>query len=361
MNYKYISSLIAVIVLFLIAYLGVEAVGLQALFGVVLPYIAVLIFVVGFVYRVMGWAKSPVPFAIPTTCGQQKSLPWIKPNKIDNPTTTGAVIARMFMEIVFFRSLFRNTRMSLKEGNKLSYNLEIFLWVGSLAFHWAFFTVVVRHLRLFTEPVPFAIQLLETVDGFFRIEVLYDVAKFGLPGVFLSGLVLLAAVSYLLARRLFIAKVKYISLAADFFPLFLIFGIALTGVMMRYFSKVNIVAAKELTMGLVTFHPTVPEGIGGIFYVHLFFVSVLLAYFPFSKLMHLGGIFLSPTRNLTTNTREVRHVNPWNYPVHVHTYDEYEDDFREKMIEAGLPVVKQPEPEEPEVEASEDKAPEEKE
>jgi hypothetical protein len=57
----------------------------------------------------------------------------------------------------------------------------------------------------------------------------------------------------------------------------------------------------------------------------------------------------------------VRHVNPWNYPVHVHTYEEYEDDFREKMIEAGLPVDKQPEPEEPEVEASEDKAPEEKE
>ncbi len=66
--------------------------------------------------------------------------------------------------------------------------------------------------------------------------------------------------------------------------------------------------------------------------------------------MHLGGIFLSPTRNLTTDTRARRHVNPWDYPVHVHTYEEYEDDFREKMVEAGLPVDKQPavkEPEEP--------------
>jgi nitrate reductase gamma subunit len=98
-----------------------------------------------------------------------------------------------------------------------------------------------------------------------------------------------------------------------------------------------------LAMGLVTFHPTIPEGVGAIFYVHLFFVSVLLAYFPFSKLMHLGGIFLSPTRNLTTNTRAVRHVNPWNYPVKVHTYEAYEDDFREKMVEAGLPVDKMPE------------------
>jgi hypothetical protein len=56
--------------------------------------------------------------------------------------------------------------------------------------------------------------------------------------------------------------------------------------------------------------------------------------------MHMGGIFLSPTRNMANYTRAVRHVNPWNYPVNVHTYEEYEDDFREKMIEAGLPVDK---------------------
>jgi len=97
-------------------------------------------------------------------------------------------------------------------------------------------------------------------------------------------------------------------------------------------------------MGLVTFRPVIPEGIGALFYVHIFFVSILLAYFPFSKLMHLGGIFLSPTRNMTTDTRARRHINPWNYPVPVHTYEEYEDEFREKMVEAGLPVEKMPEP-----------------
>jgi nitrate reductase gamma subunit len=173
------------------------------------------------------------------------------------------------------------------------------------------------------------------------------------PGIYLSGLVLLAAVTYLFLRRIFIAQVRYVSLAADFFPLFLIMGIAFTGILMRYFTKTHLVAAKELAMGLVTFHPHIPEGIGAIFYVHLFFVCILLAYFPFSKLMHLGGIFLSPTRNMTANTREVRHINPWNYPVPVHTYDEYEDEFREKMIEAGLPVDKASE--------AADEAPEEKE
>ncbi|MBW2193975.1 MAG: respiratory nitrate reductase subunit gamma, partial [Deltaproteobacteria bacterium] len=160
--------------------------------------------------------------------------------------------------------------------------------------------------------------------------------------------VLFAAAAFLFLRRLFVSQVRYISLASDFFPLFLIMGIAFTGILMRYFSKVNIVGIKELAMGLVTFHFTIPEGIGSLFFIHLFFVCVLLAYFPFSKLMHLGGIFMSPTRNLTTNSREKRHINPWNYPVKVHGYDAYEDEFREKMVEAGLPVEKMPEPEPPE-------------
>ena len=124
---------------------------------------------------------------------------------------------------------------------------------------------------------------------------------------------------------------------------------------MRYFTKVDITGIKELTMGLVTFQPSIPAGISPLFYVHLFFVSVLLAYFPFSKLMHMGGVFLSPTRNMTTNTREVRHVNPWNYPVKVHTYEAYEDEFREKMVEAGLPVDKMPEPKPEEPTAEEEK------
>ena len=333
MNVNYMVSLIAVIVLFLLAYVGVEAAGLQFLFGIIVPYLAVIAFIGGVIYRIVDWARSPVPFRITTTGGQQKSLPWIQPAKFDNPYTTGGVIIRMALEILFFRSLFRNTSAHLDKAGKLSYILEKWLWLGALAFHYAFFTVLVRHLRFFTEPVPLPVKLLETLDGFLQI---------GIPVIQLSGVVLLAAALFLLLRRVLIPQVKYISLAADFFPLFLLVGIALSGILMRYFIKVNVVAAKELAMGLVTFHPSIPQaGIGAIFYVHLFFVCILLAYFPFSKLMHMGGIFLSPTRNMPGNTRALRHVNPWNYPVKVHTYEEYEDEFREKMIEAGLPVEKE--------------------
>ncbi len=342
MNKNYLVSLLAVIGLFVIAWVG-SAIGLKWLFGIVIPYLALIVFVVGICRKIMGWARSAVPFRIPTTCGQQKTMPWIKQATIDNPSTKAGVFARMALEVLTFRSLFRNTRMKMREG-KLSYNLEIFLWVGALAFHYAFLTTLVRHLRFFTEPIPSWVTLIEKVDSFFRVEIMYDQIHFGLPGIYVSGLVLLAAVTYLFLRRLFVRPVRYISLASDYFPLFLIMGIALSGIFMRYFTKVDITSIKELTMGLVTFHWSIPEGIGNLFFVHLFFVSVLLAYFPFSKLMHMGGIFLSPTRNLTTNTREVRHVNPWNYPVKVHTYEAYEDEFREKMIEAGLPVEKMPEP-----------------
>ncbi|VEN72581.1 Hdr-like menaquinol oxidoreductase cytochrome b-like subunit [Candidatus Desulfarcum epimagneticum] len=344
MNVKYMWSLLAAIALFLVSYAGSEA-GLQALFGIVIPYLAIVIFLAGVIWRVMNWARSPVPFRIPTTCGQQKSLPWIKQNKIDNPSSKGAVVLRMIMEILFFRSLFRNTRAGIvKDGSKISYKLEIWLWLGALAFHWSFFTVLARHMRFFLEPVPAPVAFLEKLDGFLQI---------GLPGILISGVLLLAGALFLLVRRIVLPHVRYISLAADYFPLFIILGIAISGIMMRYFTKIDVVAAKQLAMGLVTFHPVIPEGIGGVFFVHLFFVSVLLIYFPFSKLMHLGGVFLSPTRNLTADTRARRHVNPWNYPVHVHTYEEYEDDFREKMIGAGLPVEKTTTAEAPQTEEKE--------
>jgi nitrate reductase gamma subunit len=325
-------SFFVVIILVLIAWLGVKAVNLHFLFGVIIPYVATLTFIIGIIYRVVKWGRSPVPFRIPTTCGQQKSLPWIKDSKLENPSTTLHVIGRMALEVLLFRSLFRNAKFELREGPKLVYGSAKWLWLAGLAFHWSFFVILLRHFRLFTEPVPFFVPLLEGIDGFLQI---------GVPVLFMSGIMLLLAVTYLFLRRVFIPEVRYISLAADYFPLFLIFGIALSGVLMRYFFKVPVVDVKVLVMGLVSLNPKVPEGIGVIFYIHLFLVSVLFAYFPFSKLVHMAGVFLSPTRNIANNNRIKHHINPWNYPVKVHTYEEYEDEFREKMKKAGVPVEKE--------------------
>ena len=332
MNVNYLYSLLAVVVLGLVAYVGAGAAGLQGVFGIFLPYLAVVIFVAGFVYRVMDWAKSPVPFRIPTTSGQQQSLDWIQQNKLDNPSTLLGVLGRMFLEIVTFRSLFKNSRVELV-GDRISYKWVVWLWLFAILFHYSFLAVVVRHLRFFLEPVPFFVQAIEQIDGILQV---------GLPGVFISGVTLLAGTTLLLLRRILLPKLNYISKAADYFPLLLIIGITLSGIAMRYFIKVDVVKVKELTMGLTTFHMGIPEGgLSALFYVHLFFVCILIVYIPFSKLMHMAGVFLSPTRNLTNNSRMKRHINPWNPKVKFHTYDEYEDDFREKMIEADLPVEKE--------------------
>lgn len=330
-----IVALVAVIGLVVIALIGVKAANLYFLFGVVIPYAALAIFVLGFVRKFLWWASSPVPFCIPSTCGQQKSLPWIKQAKLENPSGTLGVIGRMALEVFLFRSLFRNLKTQLHEGTRLAYGEAKWLWLAGLAFHWSFLIIVVRHLRFFIEKVPASIKLVEVLDSFLQI---------GAPLLYITDVILLSAVTYLFLRRVFIPQMRYISLPADYFPLFLILGIAVSGVLMRYFLKVNIVGVKTLTMGLVGFNP-IETGkmaeIGVIFYIHLFLISILFAYFPFSKLMHMGGVFLSPTRNMANDSRMKRHINPWNYPVKVHTYEEYEEDFRDKMKAAGIPVEKE--------------------
>lgn len=327
-------SIVAVAALILVALFGVGTAHLNYLFGVVIPYAAFAIFIVGIIYRVLKWSARPVPFRIPTTAGQEKSLPWIKQNKIDNPSTALGVFVRMIFEVLLFRSLFRNTRTELR-GPMLSYASAKWLWIAALAFHYSFLIILIRHLRLFIEPVPSLIKTVEKLDSFFQIHLL------GAPLLYITNVALLAAVTYLLLRRVFIPTLRYISLPADYFPLFLILSIGITGGLMRYFYKVNVVGVKELTMGLINFTPKVPEGIGVLFYIHLFLVSTLFAYFPFSKLTHMAGVFLSPTRNLANNNRAKQHVNPWNYPVKVHTYEEYEEEFREFMKDAGIPVEKE--------------------
>ena len=328
---KVLVSLATVCCLFLLGLLG-AAPGGGWVFGVMLPYMALVMFFGGLTYRVVSWASSAVPFRIPTTCGQQKSLTWIKNDWLENPPDTLSVIGRMACEVLFFRSLLRNTKTELVDGRRLVYTTDLALWAGAMAMHWTFLVILFRHLRLMTNPVPFCVTFLEQLDGFLEI---------GLPVVFVSSVVFVAAVAYLLVRRLVSPQLRYISLVADYFPLFLLLGIGISGFWLRHLSKTDIVGVKELALGLVTFSPVVPDGISPLFFGHLFLVSVLLAYFPLSKLSHMAGVFLSPTRNLANSNRRVRHVNPWDYPVKVHPYAEYEDELREKMKGAGLPVEKE--------------------
>jgi len=328
-----LASCSAVVLLVLVGALAGRVEAGRALLGLAVPYAALAIFLCGVCYRVLRWAWTPVPFRIPTTCGQEKSLPWIRRNRLDNPFTFWETVGRMGLEVLTFRSLFRNNRARLYDG-RLVVGENKYLWLGSMAFHWALLIVLLRHLRLLVEPVPAFVLRLQSIDGFFQITT---------PDLYATDVILIAALVYLLVRRLRDPLVRYVSLFTDYFALFLLLGIAITGVLMRYVLRADITGVKQFAIGLATFHPTATAALGPVVLVHLLLVAALAAYFPFSKLMHMGGMFLSSTRNLANNNRAVRYVNAWNYPVKTHSYAEWEEEFHDKIVAAGLPLDAEPE------------------
>ena len=183
---NFVVALAAVSGIFLVGLLG-AAPGMGWIFGVVFPYLAVALFVGGLIHRVLSWAMVPVPFRIPTTCGQQKSLTWIRHQPLDNPHNTLTAIGRMALEVLFFRSLLRNTKSKLVAGRRLVHGTNLWLWLGAMAMHWSLLIILIRHLRLLTHPVPSFVTSLENVDGFLDVEV---------PVLFVTSLVFLAAQSW---------------------------------------------------------------------------------------------------------------------------------------------------------------------
>jgi nitrate reductase gamma subunit len=324
-------ALIGVLIVTAIAWFGAQVPILRPLLAIGLPYAGFVAFLAGLSYRVVRWSMSPVPFRIPTTSGQQRSLPWLKPGRLESPATLAGVLGRLALEVLLFRSLFRNTRAGMRAGPRLAYAEDKFLWLGAIAFHWSLLLVLVRHLRFLLEPVPACVTALAGLDGFFQVTM---------PALYVTDVTITLALTYLLARRVRDPLLRRISLPADYLVLFLLLGIAGSGIWMRYVGRVDTIAIKQVAIGLVTLTPSVPAGISPLFFVHLTLVAALAAVFPCSKLVHMAGGLLSPTRNLANTSRTTRHVNPWNAPVAVHTYQDWEDEFRDRIQAAGLPLEK---------------------
>ncbi|MBF0170008.1 MAG: respiratory nitrate reductase subunit gamma [Nitrospinae bacterium] len=232
-----------------------------------LSYMVIALFLLGVARKIYGYAATPSPLKIPTTPA---------------PVSGGGVVIRMAREVILFESLFK--------GNKWT-------WLGGILFHVTFAVVLFRHLRYFTEPVPWLVALVAPVG-------------------ILAGVGLLGAAAYLFVRRLAVDRVAYISSGADYFALILVGSLALTGLAMKFVFRTDVAMVKDFCMGIVTFSPAnMPAD--PIFILHYLLVLTLGAYFPFSKLMHAGGIFFSPTRAQIDNPREARHVNPWADDVRV--------------------------------------------
>ena len=236
--------------------------ALGIIFGL-LFWVATIVIIVGIIYKVRIYWKTPAPLKIPT---------------MPAPRTTGGVVFRVFREVAFFQSLFRSDKL---------------LWVFAIMFHYALALVLLRHTRYFTDTINSVVLFLQ---------------PFGMYGAF----IMVAGLAALLARRFIIDRVRYISAPSDFLMLVLLLAIGFSGIMMKFVSHTDITLVKSFFMSLRTFNfdgwylPGDP-----ILLLHLSAVALLMLIFPISKLMHAPGIFFSPTRNQVDNSREKRHIAPW--------------------------------------------------
>ena len=224
-------------------------------------YTATVLLIGGLAHRVYDYARTPAPLKIPTTPA---------------PLTRAGVAGRMAREIVLFESLFKSNK---------------WIWLFGWMFHVALALVLARHLRYFTEPVWGWVALVQAF------------------GIY-AGFAMVAGLAGLWARRFLVDRIRYISTASDHLMLALLLAIGLSGLGMKFVAHTDVVAVKAFFLGLMRFdwQPLPPDP---LLLIHLFLVSLLMAIFTLSKLLHAPGIFFSPTRNQADTPREARHLAPW--------------------------------------------------
>lgn len=326
---KVILAFFLVVAIVFTIYIGTKFIDGHTIFGIIIPYVCFTLCLVGFISKVIRWGLSPVPFNITTVCGQQKSLPFIKHSFIESPCSRFGVFLRMVLEIFLFRSLLRNEKPVFYGNEKrLIYGSDRYLWFFAVLFHFSMVVIMLRHLRFFLEPVPKWILFLQDLDSLFSSHI---------TPFYISSILISLGILFLFLRRLK-TRLRYISLPSDYFVLFIIGGIVISGILMRHVYRVDMLAVKTFIFGLMYLNPLPYTGLSALFYIHFCLVSILIAYLPYSKLMHMAGVLLSPTRNMRNDSRARRHINPWNYPVKVRTYEEWEEEFRDALKEAEIPI-----------------------
>jgi nitrate reductase gamma subunit len=224
-------------------------------------HLATLAFVLGLGWKIYDYARTPAPLKIPTTPA---------------PVTSAGAGLRIAREVVLFESLFRSNKWT---------------WIFGWTFHFALLLVVLRHLRYFQEPVWLPVVWLQPLGTY-------------------AGFAMVAALAGLWARRWLVDRVRYISTPSDHLMLALLLAIGASGLAMRFAAHTDIVAVKAFMLGLLRLDwqalPADP-----MLLAHLALVALLMVVFPISKLLHAPGLFFSPTRNQTDNSREARHIAAW--------------------------------------------------
>ncbi len=235
--------------------------GISTLF-IALFYISLIVFLVGMARKIYQYWVTPAPLKIPTA---------------PTPLTQSGVVMRMAREVVLFESLFKSNKWT---------------WLFGWLFHVGLLLVLIRHVRYFWPG---------DLPEIFLLMQPFKYAAFAMV-IGLAGL---------MARRIFVQRVRYISAPSDYLLLILLLIIGVSGVVMTFTTNhTDVIMVKEFASGLLTFSwADMPTDLN--FVMHLFMVLVLLVIFPISKLLHVPGVFFSPTRNQVDDARKKRHISDW--------------------------------------------------
>lgn len=221
--------------------------------GVILPCIAVVVFVGGMIYRIYVWKKLPVPTM----------------TLFPSPQGSKGQIMELAREILLFKALFK--------GDKS-------LWAMSWIFHLMLALIFLGHFRVISG-LPDHIFLALGMSS-------QDIGNMSHVAGGAAGVVILLSLLFLLGRRIFTQRVREISTSGDYVALILVLAILLTGDAMRFFAHIDLGDTREYFKGLVTFSSIkLPDN--GWFIAHYILGLLLFMYIPFSKILHFGGIFFS--------------------------------------------------------------------
>lgn len=224
--------------------------------GVLLPYVALLVFLGGMIHRVHVWRKLPSP---PITL-------------FPAPATAGGNTLNALREAFLFAGLLRGDRL---------------LWLFAWAFHVVLALIFLGHLRVFTN---LDRLLLEAGMSEANIRALSS----GAGGA--AGIVIAVTAFFLLLRRMLVRRAREISGLGDYFALLLIGAVLITGNMMRFGAEhFDLGLTRAYFAGLATLSEAGQAAAlhNNLFLLHLGLACVLIMLMPFSKLLHFGGIFFT--------------------------------------------------------------------
>jgi nitrate reductase gamma subunit len=221
--------------------------------GFILPYLTILIFMFGMIYRIKVWSKLPSP----------------KMTLFPAPSSGKERFTEVLQETFFFKSLFK--------GDKG-------LWAMGWLFHVMLLLIFVGHFRVIAWLPDRILGGLGMTAG--------DIDTMSLVSGGAAGIVILISLLIILIRRFSVKRVRQISESGDYFALLLILLIVLTGDAMRFISHLDLAQTRAYFQGLFFFNLE-PIPVNPWFLAHYFLAQILIMYIPFSKILHFGGIFFS--------------------------------------------------------------------